>query len=109
MIVVTLSSFVLATLHDIPFLFAVGVFTAYLTLTGRRFMTQIQRGKPNQKLRYEIIIAVLTIIAGLYSFKLWNLSFTPSDNFRVGIFRFFNQNNPFFNLRLQSHRTKKYF
>jgi len=49
MIVVTLSSFVLATLHDFPFLFAVGVFTAYLTLTGRRFMTQIQRGKPNQK------------------------------------------------------------
>ena len=66
MIIVSTSSFVLASLHNIPFLFAVGVFTAYLTLTGRRFMTQMQRGKPNQTGNYEIVIAVLTGIAGLY-------------------------------------------
>ncbi len=66
MIVVASSSFVLAIIHDIPFLFAIGVFTAYLTLTGRRFMTQMQLGKPNQTGNYEIIIALFTDIAGLY-------------------------------------------
>ncbi len=66
MIVVALSSFVLAVLHNIPFLFAVGVFTLYLTLTGRRFMTQMQRGLANKSGNYEKIIAIFTGLAGLY-------------------------------------------
>ena len=66
MIVVSFSSFVLAVLHNIPFLFAVGVFTAYLNLTGRRFMKQMQIGKPNQTGNFEKTIAVFTGIAGIY-------------------------------------------
>ena len=76
MLVVSLSSFVLAVIHNIPFLFAVGVFTAYLNLTGRRFMTQMQRGKPNQTGNYEKIVAILTGISGLYflSYGIYILS-----------------------------------
>jgi uncharacterized membrane protein len=65
MLTVAATSFLLSILHSNPFLFAVGVFTGYMTLTGRRYLTQKQKGLANQTDNFEKILA-----AAMFAFVL---------------------------------------
>lgn len=66
MLVVAASSLVMAVMHPNPFLFAVGVFSGYMNLTGRRYLTQKQRGLANQAGNFERIVAGLMLLACVY-------------------------------------------
>ena len=72
MLTVAATSFVLAALHyaqgpeKSSFLFAVGVFTGYMTLTGRRYLTQKQKGLTHQTDNFEKILAVVMLVFSLY-------------------------------------------
>jgi hypothetical protein len=72
MLTVAASSFALSVIHyeiqpeKSQFLFAVGVFTGYMTLTGRRYLTQKQKGLANQTDNFEKIIAGIMLLFSLY-------------------------------------------
>lgn len=72
MLTVAVSSLLLAFLHyeqgpdRSQFLAAVGVFTGYMTLTGRRYLTQKQKGLANQTDNFEKILAVIIFMVALY-------------------------------------------
>lgn len=66
MLVAAGASLVLAVMHPNPFLFAVGIFSGYMNLTGRRYLTQKQRGRANQAGDFEKILAGLMLVGCLY-------------------------------------------
>jgi uncharacterized membrane protein len=96
MLTVAATSFVLATLHyaegagKSSFLFAVGVFTGYMTLTGRRYLTQKQKGLVNQTDNFEKILAAIMFVFSLYFLYLGVVLLLKQAYFGL-VFLFFAQ------------------
>ena len=83
MLVVAGCSFVLAVLHPSPFLFAVGVFSGYLNLTGRRYLTQKQAGLANQAGVFERVLAGLMLVFSFYLLVMGVKSLAFSNGFGI--------------------------
>lgn len=66
MLVVAATALVLGTLHHIPFLIAVGVFSAYMNLTGYRVLYQKQRGRVHQTNKLDRSISLIMLGCSLY-------------------------------------------
>ena len=66
MLVVAASALVLAVVRDIPFLFAVGIFSGYMNLTGYLVLRRKQQGRPNQAGRPERVLAALMLGFSVY-------------------------------------------
>lgn len=66
MLVVAATSLVLAVMKSNSFLFAVGIFSAYLNLTGTAVLRRKQRGQLHQTGPLEWAMAVLMALACLY-------------------------------------------
>ena len=66
MLVVAATALVLGTLHNIPFLIAVGIFSAYMDLTGYRVLYQKQRGLVHQTNGIDRAISLAMLVCSGY-------------------------------------------
>ncbi|WP_324680404.1 hypothetical protein [Hymenobacter sp. GOD-10R] len=66
MLVVAASALCLGVLRNLPFLFAVGIFSGYMNITGYQGLRRKQQGHPNQTGRVERIISALMFGFSLY-------------------------------------------
>ena len=83
MLTVAATSFLLSVLHPNPFLFAVGVFTGYTTLTGRRYLTQKQKGLANQTDNFEKILVAIMFVFVLVFLYLGMSSLIKQNYFGI--------------------------
>lgn len=90
MLVVASTALVLGTLHDIPFLIAVGVFSAYLDISGYRVLYQKQRGLTHQTTRFDHTVSLLMLVGSFY-FLFYGIYVLFSKNPFGLVFIFFAQ------------------
>jgi hypothetical protein len=88
MLTVAVSSFILSVMHPNPFLFAIGVFTGYMTLTGRRYLTQKQKGLVNQTDNFEKILAMIMLVFSI-GFILFGGYLIIKEQYFGSVFVFF--------------------
>ncbi len=92
MLVVSSSALVLAILHNIPFLFAVGIFSGYMNITGYAILRQKRRGLLNQTGLLERATSVLMLLFSLYLLGYGVYILFQSDYFGL-VFIFFAQSS----------------
>ena len=92
MLVVASSALVLAILHHIPFLFAVGIFSGYMNITGYAILRQKRRGLLNQTGQLERVTSVLMLLFSLYFLGYGIYILLEKDYFGL-VFIFFAQSS----------------
>ena len=92
MLVVASSALVLAILHHIPFLFAVGIFSGYMNITGYAILRQKRRGLLNQTGLLERVTSVLMLLFSLYFLGYGIYILLEKDYFGL-VFIFFAQSS----------------
>ncbi|HEX8348481.1 MAG TPA: hypothetical protein VF598_00840 [Hymenobacter sp.] len=92
MLVVAASALVLGVLHNIPFLFAVGIFSGYMNITGYRVLRQKQKGLPNQTGLFERTVSVIMLLFSIYFLLYGGYILLQKDVFGL-VFIFFAQSS----------------
>ncbi|WP_324680516.1 DUF2306 domain-containing protein [Hymenobacter sp. GOD-10R] len=92
MLVVAASALFLGVLRDLPFLFAVGIFSGYMNITGYQGLRQKQKGRPNQTGRVERVVSALMGVFSLYFFGYGLYLLLQRDLFGL-VFLFFAQSS----------------
>ena len=90
MLVVASTALVLGVLHRIPFLLAVGIFSAYMNITGYRVLYQKQHGLLHQTGRFDYIVSSIMLIASFYFLFYGIYVLFQKDPFGL-VFVFFTQ------------------
>lgn len=92
MLVVASSALVLAILHHIPFLFAVGIFSGYMNITGYAILRQKAQGLLNQTGWLERATSVLMLLFSFYFLGYGIYILFQKDYFGL-VFIFFAQSS----------------
>ena len=92
MLVVASSALVLAILHNIPFLFAVGIFSGYMNITGYAILRQKRQGLLNQTGILERATSILMLLFSLYFLGYGVYILFQKDYFGL-VFIFFAQSS----------------
>lgn len=90
MLVVSATALVLGVLHNIPFLFAVGIYSAYMNTTGYRVLYQKKRGLLHQTSRFDHALSLMMLLFSAYFFFYGVYLVYDGDTFGV-VFLFFAQ------------------
>ena len=92
MLAVSASALVLGTLHRIPFLFVVGIFSAYMNITGYRVLYQKQQGLLHQTTRFDYAVSLIMLLFSTYFFFYGAYLVYQKDTFGL-VFVFFAQSS----------------
>lgn len=88
MLIVSGTALVLGVLHHIPFLFVVGIFSAYLNTTGYRVLYQKQHGQLHQTTRFDHAISFIMLLFSMYFLLYGTYGLIKKDPFGL-VFLFF--------------------